>query len=598
MKKYALGSLAVWMVLLIAGLSATFGFGWKPELGLDLQGGLSATLTPKPGTNPSTDSVSEAAKIIRQRVDGLGIAEPDVVRSGKTVVVQLPGLKTKADQARAKKIIGTTAKLEFRQVVADLGAEVPTSTAPSTSSASPTSSATPSSSPLTSVPATSAPPTTAPPTSAAKKGTSQAPRTRPGVDPVAYRPGSTAPPTTVKPKATTTPKPSTAPTTKPEPATTQAGATTVPTATTVPAPTTTISQSEAIARFTKTNPGTGVFTGDGGRYLLGPMLFDGTVLSSADAQLNTQTGQWEVNVKVKNSRKKQVNEAFNQCYTGDAKRCPAIRAGDAGGQRGAIAMVLDGKVISAPTVNALDLPKNPNGFVITGNFTHKTASELALQLRYGALPVEFQSATLETVSATLGSNSLHAAIVAGLIGLALVALYMVAFYRLLGVVAILSLATSTGVVWVVISYLGAHNGLALTLAGITGIIVSIGIAVDSNVVFYEHLREDMTKGRTLRETVRPSFKTAWGTIVNADFVSVMGAVILYLLTVGPVRGFAFYLGLSTVTDLLASWFFMRPVCYWLADRRAFNRRPGLLGVKPHEVDPDAVLARKAKGVVA
>ena len=245
-------------------------------------------------------------------------------------------------------------------------------------------------------------------------------------------------------------------------------------------------------------------------------------------------------------------------------------------------MVLDGKVISAPTVNALDLPKNPQGFVITGNFTHKTADELALQLRYGALPVEFQPATLETVSATLGASSLHAGIVAGIVGLILVALYMVAFYRLLGVVAILSLATSTAVLWTVISYLGAHSGLALTLAGITGIIVSIGVAVDSNVVFYEHLREDMTKGRTVRGTVQTSFGTAWHTIVTADFVSLIGAAILYWLTIGSVRGFAFYLGLSTVTDLLASWFFMRPVVFWLASREVFNRRPQLLGVRANK----------------
>jgi preprotein translocase subunit SecD len=244
-------------------------------------------------------------------------------------------------------------------------------------------------------------------------------------------------------------------------------------------------------------------------------------------------------------------------------------------------MVLDGKVISAPTVNSLDLPKNPQGFVITGNFNHKTASELALQLRYGALPVEFQPATLETVSATLGSSSLHAGIVAGIVGLAAVALYMLLFYRLLGLVAILSLATSTGLLWTIISYLGAHNGLALTLAGITGIIVSIGVAVDSNVVFYEHLREDMTKGRTLRSTVNHSFDTAWRTIVSADFVSLIGAVILYLLTVGSVRGFAFYLGLSTLIDLIASWFFMRPLVFWLASMDRFNERPGLLGVKPH-----------------
>lgn len=566
MKKKGLGALAVWMVFLIVGLSASFAFGWKPVLGLDLQGGLSATLIPKEGTNPPESSVSEAAKIIRQRVDGLGIAEPDVVRSGKTVVVQLPGLKSKADQDRAKKIIGTTAKLQFHQVLADLGPATPPTASTTPGTTNPGTTTPPTTASGATAPATTPPATTAPASSSGTRENSMGsdPGAQPGVHPIAYR----------APTATTVP-----------PTTAAAAATSAP-PTTAAGPTTTLSAADQLKAYMAQHPGARIYTGDGGRYLLGPVLFDGTVLSSADAQLNSQNGQWEVNVKVKGKDKKKVNDVFNECFAGKTA-CPPIRNGDDGGQHGAVAMVLDGAVISAPTVNAVDLPKNPNGFVITGNFTRKSADELALQLRYGALPVEFQPATLETVSATLGSNSLHAALVAGLIGLAAVALYMLAFYRLLGVLAILSLATSTGVVWIVISYLGAHNGLALTLAGITGIIVSIGIAVDSNVVFYEHLREDMTGGRTLRDTVRPSFATAWRTIVNADFVSIMGAVILYLLTVGPVRGFAFYLGLSTLTDLLASWFFMRPIAYWVADRKIFNERPGLLGVKPHKLGASA-----------
>ncbi len=579
MKKKGMGALAVWMVLLVGGLACTFGFGWKPLLGLDLQGGLSATLIPKDGTHPSQDAVTEASNIIRRRVDGLGIAEPEVMRSGKTVVVQLPGLKSRADQERAKKIIGTTAKLQFHQVLADLGpATTPSTTTkgtPTTTKGKSTATTTPGATTArgSTAPGTSAPAPTA--QASGSKPTSKGAPTqhRRGVTPIAYdashattAPATTAPPTTV------------------------GGPTTTGGPTTSGAPTTTLSPQAQLKAFMAQHPGAKIYSGDGGRYLLGPVLFDGTVLSSAEAQLNTQTSQWEVNVKVKGADKTKVNKAFNECFAGK-QNCPPIRQGDSqsgGGQRGAIAMVLDGKVISAPTVNAVNLPKNPNGFVITGNFNHKSADALALQLRYGALPVEFQPATLETVSATLGSSSLHAGIVAGLVGLGLVALYMLVFYRLLGLVAILSLATSTGVLWTVISYLGAHNGLALTLAGVTGIIVSIGVAVDSNVVFYEHLREDMTKGRTLRGTVQTSFGVAWKTIVSADFVSLIGAVILYLLTVGSVRGFAFYLGLSTLIDLLASWFFMRPLVYWMASRPAFNKRPGLMGVRAHHAGATSV----------
>lgn len=582
-----MGSLVVWLVFVLGGLALTFGYGWHPHLGLDLQGGLSATLIPKEGTNPPESSVSEAANIIRQRVDALGIAEPEVVRSGKTVVVQLPGLKTKADQERAREMIGTTAKLQFHQVIADLGPAPSTvegseGTPGSTTSVAPTSAA----------PTTAAPADETPDVGESEPTSKSAPQVR--AEPVSQHlttettvagsPDSTVegtePPATDGDADTGTDTPADA--------TGDDGAE-APTTTAAP-----LDEATAIEQFKAENPGSDVYVGEGQRYLLGPVLFDGTVLSSADSQLNGQTGEWEVNVKVKGGDKGRVNDAFNECFSG-AQTCPPNRVGDGGGNRGAIAIVLDGEVISAPTVNAIDLPRNPNGFVITGNFTKKTADSLALQLRYGALPVEFQQATLETVSATLGSNSVRAAVVSGIIGLVLVSLYMLAFYRLLGFVAILSLATSTGALWVVISYLGTHNGLALTLAGLTGIIISVGIAVDSNVVFYEHLREDMTKGRSLRETVRPSFKTAWGTIVSADTVSIMGAIILYVFTVGPVRGFAFYLGLSTFADLVASWFFMRPLAYWLAARPLFNRRPGLLGVKPRDVDPDAIVAAAAKG---
>ena len=562
MKKFGMRALIIWMVIVVVGLGMTFGFKWKPLLGLDLQGGLSATLTPKPGVKaPTTDAVEEAKNIIRQRVDALGIAEPDVVRSGKTVVVQLPGLKTKADQDRAKKIIGSTAKLTFRPVM-ESGVPKPTTTIKPGATTVPGATTAPG--------ATTTPSATAPPSTAAKKGPQGLPPigTHPRTAPVAYQ----------LPTATSTPLLTT-------PATPPATTPTVPVAPTPNSPTPSTpaaaapSVSGSCTDATKDKsyvvcPESGTTT----VYVLGPVGAEGTAVGSAQAALDAN-GNWVVNITIKGKYQSQVNKLYNACHNG-VSTCPAAQGAGAG-SFGRIAIVLDGKVVSAATVNALDLASNPQGFQISGSFTHAQASTLALQLRYGALPVEFQPATLETVSATLGSSSLHAGLVSGLVGLILVALYMVIFYRMLGVVAILSLLTSTAVLWTTISYLGTHNGLALTLAGITGIIVSVGVAVDSNVVFYEHLREDMTKGRTLRSTVNHSFSVAWRTIVSADFVSLIGAVILYLLTIGSVRGFAFFLGLSTVIDLLASWFFMRPVVFWMAHLDVFNRRPGLLGVRPH-----------------
>ena len=165
------------------------------------------------------------------------------------------------------------------------------------------------------------------------------------------------------------------------------------------------------------------------------------------------------------------------------------------------------------------------------------------------------------MSATLGQDALRAGLVSGIVGLVLVAAYMIFFYRLLGPLAIVKLAIEGALLWSVIAYLGTSSGLALTLAGITGIIVSIGVSVDSNVVYYEHIKEDVLNGKTLRTATDKSFVTAFSTIVKADVASLIAAGLLWWLTVGPVRGFAFYLGLSTLLDLSTSWSYMRPVVH-------------------------------------
>jgi preprotein translocase subunit SecD len=155
---------------------------------------------------------------------------------------------------------------------------------------------------------------------------------------------------------------------------------------------------------------------------------------------------------------------------------------------------------------------------------------------------------------------------------------MIAFYRLLGVIAMLSLALSAGILWSIISYLGASQGLALTLAGVTGLIVSIGVSLDSNIVYFEHLKEDVRRGRTMRSSVDRSFDSAFSTIVKADVASLIGAGVLYWLTIGPVRGFALYLGLATLIDLVASYFFMRPAVILLVRSRRFRDRPQAFGL--------------------
>jgi preprotein translocase subunit SecD len=180
-------------------------------------------------------------------------------------------------------------------------------------------------------------------------------------------------------------------------------------------------------------------------------------------------------------------------------------------------------------------------------------------LKYGSLPVQLKKQTVQTVSATLGKDSLHAGLVAGLFGTALVLLYMCFYYRVLGLVVIAGMSIWTALNWTIISYLGQHNGLALSLSGVTGLVVSVGVTVDSYVVYFERLKDELRSGRTMRSAVDSAFKHSFRTVLIADTAAFLAAAVLYLLTVGPVRGFAFFLGLSTVLDVVVAYFFKRPL---------------------------------------
>jgi preprotein translocase subunit SecD len=202
---------------------------------------------------------------------------------------------------------------------------------------------------------------------------------------------------------------------------------------------------------------------------------------------------------------------------------------------------------------------------ISGSFTQAAANDLSLVLRYGALPVKLKAEAVQTVSATLGKDSLRAGIVAGLIGVALVLLFMILYYRSLALVVVAGIVISAAILWAFISWIGA----TMTLSGATGIIVSIGVTVDSYVVFFERLKDDIRAGRTLRSSASRGFASAWRTIVAADLVSLLGAGVLYLLTVGSVRGFALFLGISTVIDLLVAYVFTRPAVRLLSQSKFF-----------------------------
>ena len=553
--------------ILVANLIA----GNHPSLGLDLQGGASVTLEPQGEYDEGALSV--AVEIIRQRVDSIGVAEPEIIRQGDTVVINLPGVK---DQKRALDIVGRTGEVLMRPV---LQSGMPNKDASSTTVAG-----------ATTVPGA---PTTSiiePTTSVVDTTSSVVDTTSSVVDTTVPAPGSglrfaSAATTTSVAAATTTSEATS--TTSAAPSTT-AAATTSDGATTTTGPallsaggnttTTTVAPAAPDISLTNERDKIALLNGrDGLVYYAGPATADGSVFKN-DAAAEINNGGWAVTVGLKDGSdgEGKWNALANECFT-KAQTCPT----------GQIAIVLDGEVISAPVVQT----NNFSGSVqITGNFSEREARDLAKILEFGAVPVRFSAPTAQTVSATLGQDSLDAAIWSGLLGVALVLLFLLFYYRRLTFVVLAGLAVSGMLQWSAISWLSQRNGLALSLSGVTGIIVSIGVTVDSYVVFFEKLKDDVLAGRTLRNSATRSFQSAWKTILAADTVSLLGALVLWFLTVGSVRGFAFFLGLSTLCDMIVAYFFTRPAVILLA-RSKFMNKGKVFGVSArHVIGGDTAIA--------
>jgi preprotein translocase subunit SecD len=535
-KRKELISLVGIVVIALAALLANVVAGNTPALGLDLQGGASVTLEPQ-GTYDSS-AIDVAKDIITQRVDSLGIAEPEIIRQGDTIVVNLPGVK---DQESALALVGTTGKVLLRPV---LSISANTTVTPPTDSTVPTDSTTPGGTTATTVApadtsATTVPAVTTPGTEAA--ATTAAPG--PARAPLA---GTTVPP---DPTATTVP------------------AATTPATTTPAASTTTLSPEEEQTQTVQRPDKTGTLL-----YTLGPAGGTGEVFSSNSAEAVLNNGEWSVTVGLRGGSDGEDiwNALAAQCYNGTAT-CPP-QAGDSSGH-GQMAIELDGVVISAPSVNA---PSFSGNVSITGSFSEKEARDLAKILKFGATPVVMVPQAVETVSATLGKDSLHAALYSGLLGLALVVIFMVFYYKSFALIIVGGLGLSAAIQWSIISWLSKTQGLALTLAGIAGIIVSIGITVDSFVVLFERVKDELRHGRSLRVATTRGFAAGWRTTLAANLVSLLGAAVLWYLTVGSVRGFAFFLGLSTLCDLVILWFFTRPAVLLLGRSKKHGHR--LFGV--------------------
>lgn len=305
-----------------------------------------------------------------------------------------------------------------------------------------------------------------------------------------------------------------------------------------------------------------------GRFILGPADLTGSAVKTAYVSLPQGSASYAVQLTFNSAGSKAFNQMAavrHQFYSASAS-APSFKSLEG--------IELDGLLESAPQIQQA----NFNGSAqITGSFTSAQASALALDLRYGSLPVRFTPQSVQTVSATIGKDSLRAGLLAGLGGVVVVLLYMILYYRALGFVVVIGLGIGGALLYSILTELSQTSSLALTLAGVTGIIVSVGITVDSYVVYFERLKDEVRAGRTVRQSVERSFARAFRTVLTADFVSFLAALILYVLTVGSVRGFAFTLGLSTLLDVVTAYFFIRPMVILVGRRRSFAEAP-ILGV--------------------
>ncbi len=561
----------VGLAIVIAALYTVMGFthSWTPKLGLDLRGGTTVTLTARNTDNQSAidpTSLNQAKTIIQQRVDSLGVGESEVSTSGSNqIIVSVPNVSRDDLVAR----VGQTALLRFRIVYASEAATGSTGTTTQPSSV-PTDQATSEAS-------------TEPSTSASSEASSQPSSSATGNG----RPAPMLP--TAPPAPPSTPLPSVAGQGTDQTTAINWQPTAAQTATFE-----TFTCDPNVAQYYPDVADQPLYACDEGgttKYLLGPTVIEGNQLSNASAGLIQNGVGWQVNLSFNSA----AADLFNQTTTVLSQRQSPDNT---------FGVVLDGKVITTPSVSS---PIPGGQAQITGSFTQESAQNLANQLKYGALPLAFTVSSVDNVSATLGGEQLHAGIVAGIIGLALVVLYCFLYYRGLGIVVISSLVIAAAVTYAAMVLLGASAGFALSLPGIAGAIVAIGVTADSFVIYFERIRDEVREGRSLRSAVETGWRRARQTVLIADAVSMLSALILFILAIGAVKGFAFTLGLTTLIDVLVVFTFTKPVMTLLARTKFFGHGHKLSGLDPNHLGvkrlpgsrsrirgsaaPDAALAR-------
>jgi preprotein translocase subunit SecD len=561
--------LSVFLILLVALYLLVFLAGnrqARPKLGIDLQGGTRVTLTARTpdGSRPTADALTQAQQIISARVNGLGVSGSEVVIDGDNLVITVPG-----SDGNEAKTLGKTAKLFIRPVLDSVpvapeeqpgGPGAPPGGAPGMPGLPPGAES-------------GVPPGAAPGAPGTPPEPQPAPQPRPyPQDPPPPSPAPPPPgpaPSPAPPRASETPPP--APGTPPDPAKDRAKAI----------------QFQKLLRQTpglerqayiylmqtrcegadllagNDDPnlplvtcGAGAAKGQKMIYVLDKSIISGDQIDSASSGFDQQGNRWVVNVKFK-SAGANIWADYTAAHVGTAT-----------------AFVLDSQVVSAPVIREAIPGGNTQ---VTGDFTAGEARELANVLKYGSLPLSFESSQAETVSATLGLTSLKAGLIAGAIGMVLVLLYSLLYYRVLGLLTALSLVASGAMVYAILILLGRTIDYTLDLAGIAGLIIGIGTTADSFVVFFERIKDEIREGRSFRSAVPRGWARARKTILSGNAVSLLASVVLYILAIGQVKGFAFTLGLTTVLDVVVVFLVTWPLVY-LASKSTLLANPKFNGL--------------------
>jgi len=561
----------IWLGVIVVFLYGLLTLGvitekttFTPALGLDLAGGTTLILKAEPtnGTTIDTDDLNQAVEVIRRRIDATGVNEAEITTQGSdTIVIAIAGRPSD----RQVDLIMQSAQLQFRPVLLVGSPEVVTDTSP-TPTPTPTASTDPSASPS------------------------------PSVSPSANDEAITDPSATASPDATTSPEPSVSPSPNPSPVPGETDPSSFDWLTD-----SLLTQYKALDCTKKANwSGTDLGDSDAGhvacstdgsaKLAMGPVELTGSDVKTATSgpeysAAGSLTGRYEVSLE--------FNSAGAAKFSDITERLYGYYKVDQDDPRAKFAILLDGGVISYPAVQGHITGGTAQ---ITGDFTQAEAADLANQLKFGAIPLDLTLQTKTTVSASLGTEQLEKGLIAGAIGLVLVVIYSLLQYRALGLVTVGSLAIAGIITYALIALLSWSMGYRLSLAGVAGLIIAIGITADSFIVYFERVKDELREGRSLQASIDHAWKRARRTILASDAVSFLAAVVLYILAIGSVRGFAFTLGLTTIVDVLVVILFTHPILALLSRTKFFGEGHKWSGLDPRQLGQAAIY--KGRGRVS